>query len=463
MGRTFHGAAAGLCPRAHCVRGQTERARPSQQTAVMDLTMNERRAQPQILVFATTRWQLAARIAINFADRGCRVDALVPRGHPAECVGSVREVHRFLPLTPLASLLAALEEMKPDLVVPCDDAAALLLHALHRRCIEQPPPPVGLPALLERSLGNVDACVLAGSRSRFMDLARASGVRTPPSANVRSLEELREWTREHALPLVLKSDYSFGGQGVALARQWSEVETAWATLKRRPGVGESIMRALLERDSDRLRDWCRPPVDALTVQVAIDGQPANRAVACWEGEVLAGVSVEAMRTQHATGPATVVRFVNHAEMEDTASRLVRQLGVSGLVGFDFMVEAATGAAHLIEMNVRATPACHLPSSHGAALTASLLARLRGERPPRLRPRFAAGVVVMFPGEFRTNPGSPYLQAAGHDVPWEHPALVRDGLEPPWSERGWLAQVRRRWRAPRSSQPDPHSPVLAESN
>ena len=425
--------------------------------------MNERRAQPQILVFATTRWQLAARIAINFADRGCRVDALVPRGHPAECVGSVREVHRFLPLTPLASLLAALEEMKPDLVVPCDDAAALLLHALHRRCIEQPPPPVGLPALLERSLGNVDACVLAGSRSRFMDLARASGVRTPPSANVRSLEELREWTREHALPLVLKSDYSFGGQGVALARQWSEVETAWATLKRRPGVGESIMRALLERDSDRLRDWCRPPVDALTVQVAIDGQPANRAVACWEGEVLAGVSVEAMRTQHATGPATVVRFVNHAEMEDTASRLVRQLGVSGLVGFDFMVEAATGAAHLIEMNVRATPACHLPSSHGAALTASLLARLRGERPPRLRPRFAAGVVVMFPGEFRTNPGSPYLQAAGHDVPWEHPALVRDGLEPPWSERGWLAQVRRRWRAPRSSQPDPHSPVLAESN
>ena len=429
----------------------------------MDMTMNERRAQPQILVFATTRWQLAARIAINFADRGCRVDALVPRGHPAECVGSVREVHRFLPLTPLASLLAALEEMKPDLVVPCDDAAALLLHALHRRCIEQPPPPVGLPALLERSLGNVDACVLAGSRSRFMDLARASGVRTPPSANVRSLEELREWTREHALPLVLKSDYSFGGQGVALARQWSEVETAWATLKRRPGVGESIMRALLERDSDRLRDWCRPPVDALTVQVAIDGQPANRAVACWEGEVLAGVSVEAMRTQHATGPATVVRFVNHAEMEDTASRLVRQLGVSGLVGFDFMVEAATGAAHLIEMNVRATPACHLPSSHGAALTASLLARLRGERPPRLRPRFAAGVVVMFPGEFRTNPGSPYLQAAGHDVPWEHPALVRDGLEPPWSERGWLAQVRRRWRAPRSSQPDPHSPVLAESN
>ena len=428
----------------------------------MDTTVNERRALPQILVFATTRWQLAARIAINFADRGCRVDALVPRGHPAQCVGSVREVHRFVPLAPVASLLAALEEMKPDLVVPCDDAAALLLHALHRRCRDEPPSLVGLPALLERSLGNVEACVLAGSRSRFMELARASGVRTPASASVRSLEELREWTRDHALPLVLKSDYSFGGQGVALARQWSEIEMAWATLKRRPGFGESVLRALLERDSDRLRDWCRPPVDSLMVQEAIDGQPANRAVACWEGEVLAGVSVEALRTQHATGPATVVRFVNNAEMEDTAQRLVRQLGVSGLVGFDFMVEAATGAAHLIEMNVRATPACHLPGSHSGALTAALLARLRGENPPRLRPRFASGMVVMFPGEFRANSCSPYLQTAAHDVPWEHPALVHDGLQPPWSERGWLAQVRRRWRTSQGSGLERRSPALAGS-
>lgn len=80
-----------------------------------------------------------------------------------------------------------------------------------------------------------------------------------------------------------------------------------------------------------------------------------------------------------------------------------------------------------------------------------------------KPRFAAGTVVMFPGEFRTNPGSPYLQAAGHDVPWEHPALVRDGLEPPWSERGWLAQVRRRWRTPQVSGLQRRGSVLAGSN
>lgn len=416
----------------------------------MDMSVTECGPAPRILIFATARWQLAARVAILFADRGCRVEVLAPRGHPAECVTSVRTLHRFAPLAAMPSVISALEDAVPDLVVPCDDAAALWLQRLHRRCRLDATLSSTWPALLERSLGNVEACVLAGSRSRFMELARSLGVRIPASAAVHSLDELREWSRENALPVVLKSDYSFGGQGVVLARRWAEVERGWHALTHRPGFGESVARALLERDTDRLLDWRRPPVSRLTAQSAISGQPANRAVACWQGEVLAGVSVEALRTQHATGPATVVRVINCAEMEETARRLVRQLGVSGLVGFDFMVEAATGAAYLIEMNVRATPACHLPNSHGAALIAALLARSRGEVLPRPRPRLAPGVIVMFPGEFRAEPRSPYLQASGHDVPWEHAALVRDGLDLPWAERGWLARWRRQWRTPRAT-------------
>lgn len=422
----------------------------------MDMPVTQRRAAPHILVFATARWQLAARIAIQFADRGCRVDVLAPRGHPVECVATVSAIHRYTPLAAQACLMSALEETEPELVVPCDDAAALQLQALHLRWRQQPERPEHHLALLERSLGNVDACVLAGSRSRFMELARATGVRTPASAAVHSLEEVRDWARENTMPLVLKRDYSFGGQGVAMARRWSEVEQAWTVLTKRPGLGECLLRTLLERDSERLLDWSRPPQEGLMVQAAVEGQPANRAVACWKGEVLAGVSVEALRTQHATGPATVVRVVNSAEMEESVRRLVRQLGVSGLVGFDFMVEAATGAAYLIEMNVRATPSCHLPNQHGASLVGALLAHLRGEVLPRVHSRLSPGLVVMFPGEFRADPSSPYLQAAGHDVPWEHPALVHDGLQLPWSERGWLARCRRRWRTP-PSIPARHAP------
>lgn len=421
---------------------------------------SSRHVAPRILVFATARWQLAARIAIQFAACGCRVEVLAPRGHPAECVANVSVLHRFLPLAAMASVFAALEDAAPDVVVPCDDAAVLWLREAYQRCRLRNGHSPELPALLERSLGNVEACVLAGSRSRFMALARSVGVRVPASSEVRSLDELQSWTREHGLPAVLKSDYSFGGQGVTFVRSLAEAERGWAALVRRPGLAEALARALLERDAERLRDWRRPLATALMVQSAVDGQPANRAVACWQGEVLGGVSVEALRTQHATGPATVVRVINSAEMEAVARTLVRQLGVSGLVGFDFMIEAATGAAHLIEMNVRATPACHLPSRTGRGLVATLLARACGEPAPRLDLRSAPGVVVMFPGEFRANPESPYLRAAGHDVPWEHPALVREGLDVPWEERGWLARCRRHWRTPKPpSAVERHDDVL----
>ena len=202
-------------------------------------------------------------------------------------------------------------------------------------------------------------------------------------------------------------------------------------------------RSLLEREATHVRDWWRNPPSGISAQAWVDGRPANRAVACWQGEVLAGVSVEALRQQHATGPATVMRVIQSSEMEEAAVRLVKHLGISGFAGFDFMIEATTGKAYLIEMNPRATPACHLPDARAGRMTAALLCRLRGESLPRPVEHPGPGLVVMFPGEWRANPASPYLHAPGHDVPWAHPALVRDGLEPPWSERGWLARAKRR--------------------
>ena len=90
----------------------------------------------------------------------------------------------------------------------------------------------------------------------------------------------------------------------------------------------------------------------------IPGVPANRAVLCWHGEVLAGLSVEAVKTAHATGPATVVRILDNAEMAEATGHVVRCLGLSGFVGFDFILERTSGRAFLIEMNPRPTPICH---------------------------------------------------------------------------------------------------------
>jgi len=410
----------------------------------MDMQVKPRTDAPRILVFATARWQLAARIAINFLERGCIVSVLAPRGHPAECIEGLAAFHRFLPLAPRVTTRRALRVAGADLVVPCDDAAVLALDDLQRHQRQRNSGADRWLPLLERSVGNLEACAFAGSRKDFMTLARDLGLRTPTVIEANSAADILEWMAREQRPVVLKTDHSFGGQGVAVVRDAEEAARTWVRLESRPGLWRTAIRSLLERDSMPLGRWWREQTAPVSAQAMIEGHAANRAVACWRGEVLAGVSVEVLRQQHATGPGTVVRVINSIEMAEAARRLVRHLGVSGFVGFDFMIEAATGRAYLIEMNARATPACHLPDSGAAAMTEALLCRLRGEPLPRTVSRSGPGLIVLFPGEFRSDPSSPYLQATGHDVPWGHPGLVRDGLLPPWSERGWLARLRRQW-------------------
>lgn len=404
---------------------------------------------PVILLTATLRWPIAARLAMAFAGLGCRVEVLCPRGHPATCTAAVARRHGHSTWRPLASLHAAVVAAAPDLIVPCDDDAALLLQRLH----EQADPAEGgtpvLRTLIERSLGSPSACALATTRGRLLALAAELGVRVPDTAVVASAGELHAWLASHPLPAVLKIDGSWGGRGVAVLRSQTEARRAFAALSARPPLGHALVRTLLERDTSLLAHALRRVPPNVTLQRFIAGAAANRAVACWQGQVLAATSVEAIRTQHPTGPATVVRVIDHAEMAEAARRLVQRLGLSGLWGFDFVIEAAGGAAHLIELNPRATPICHLPLGAGHDLPAALCARLGGVAPARATIEHTS--VALFPGEWRRDPASAHLFADFHDVPWHESALVRDGIALPWSERGLLARGWARLR-PRSPAP-----------
>jgi hypothetical protein len=161
--------------------------------------------------------------------------------------------------------------------------------------------------------------------------------------------------------------------------------------------------------------------------------------------------VEAIRTQHPTGPATVVRVIENPEMSQAADRLARRLGISGLWGMDFVVEASTGGAYLIEMNPRATPICHLPLGPGQNLPAALYMQLAGTPPPAPSATIDHDVIAMFPGEWHRNPASPFLRSDYHDIPWDEPGLVRECIDKPWSERGVIASLWARMR-PKPSMP-----------
>ena len=86
---------------------------------------------PRILIAATVRWPLAARLAISFHSLGCSVHAWCPVGHPLAKTRAVERVHRYGVLMPRRSLRAAIVASTPDFIIPCDDDAAVHLQQLH--------------------------------------------------------------------------------------------------------------------------------------------------------------------------------------------------------------------------------------------------------------------------------------------------------------------------------------------
>lgn len=397
-------------------------------------------AAPTILLTATLRWPIAARLAITFAGMGCPVEALCPRQHPVARARALRKTHPYSVLRPLVSLRAAIVSAAPDLVIPCDDNAAVHLNQLYLSTSGDDPASNALRVLLARSLGTPAACTLATARGDFMALAADAGVRIPPTCIAATQEDLVAWLARHRLPCVIKIDSTWGGQGVAIVRSHEEARRAFGLMASRPSLRNALARLLLDRDPSPLLNVLKRAKRTVTLQEFIKGTPANRAVACWQGQVLAGNSVEAIQTQHATGPATVVRVIENAEMNETARTLVRRLGLSGLWGIDFVLEAGTGAAHMIELNPRATPISHLALGQGHSLPAALIARFTGAPPPLPASTIEHDVIALFPGEWRRDPASPHLSGAHHDIPWDEPGLVQDCIATPWAERGWIARL-----------------------
>jgi glutathione synthase/RimK-type ligase-like ATP-grasp enzyme len=356
-------------------------------------------------------------------------------------------------LVPLTGLKRAIESDRPDLVVPCDDQAAIHLQQLYRQSDADMESPDAMRALIVRSLGMPDACAMATARGRLMALAKEEGLRIPFSSVVESSSELVGWLQTHGFPAVLKLDGTWGGQGVEIVRSLDEALAAFERMVSRPRILASVVRLLLDRNPSPVLESLRAAPRVVTVQQFIDGASANRAVACWQGDVLAGISVEAIHTQHASGPATVVRVLDHPEMSSAVARLAKRLRISGLWGADFVLSRSdAGVAYLIEVNPRATPVCHLPLGAGRDLPAALVAALQGSATVIPRPGIGHEIIALFPGEFQRDPASSHLRLDYHDVPLEESELVREGLDRPWSERGMLARARAGLRGRKQAKP-----------
>ena len=122
-----------------------------------------------------------------------------------------------------------------------------------------------------------------------MALAQEENIRIPATARIRNVHELKDWLSRGHLPAVVKSGGTFGGSGVAVVRSLADADTAFAAVHARPGLVYTLKRLIVNCDPTLLKQRRDDGCDDTIVQSFVaDSHPANRAVACWRGEVLAG-------------------------------------------------------------------------------------------------------------------------------------------------------------------------------
>jgi hypothetical protein len=375
------------------------------------------------MVVATHKWPIAARVSLTLAMVGFRVAAVSPFGNLIRTVTAIEAHYPYSDWQGSNSIKRAIEAWSPNLIVCADDIAVYQLHLLHREASNAAGDANAqtLVDLIEASLGDPNSFATATAKSKLILCAQKIGVRCPSSTIIADYHTLKKEIDCAAYPIVIKADGSFGGRAVRVV---TNRDSAWK------GIRELVLPFLWSGPAKRLFGKMLPcslvvrllKERTLCVQDHITGRNSNRAVACWNGEVLAGVSVVAIETLYPQGPATVIQIIDNPEMTAAAANLVKCLKLSGFIGFDFILDAAN-QAWLLEMNPRVTPISHLCLADGTSLPGAIFSKMTGAKPNGNASTVKENTIALFPQEVRRSDRSEYLVSCYHDVPWSEPKFV----------------------------------------
>jgi formate-dependent phosphoribosylglycinamide formyltransferase (GAR transformylase) len=380
------------------------------------------RERQTILLVTTVPYSAAARLAGALAGFGCRVEALFPRDHPLAHSRHVAAAHRYLALSPRRALEQAIAAANPDRVVACDDRALAQLLTL----------PDAEP-LLRRSFGAVENYPLLCARAPSMAAARALGIAAPLTLAVPNLRLLDGLLEEVGLPCVMKTDASWGGEGVRIVYTREEAAAAFVQLQGPPSRLRSLVRAARRQDLHFLAEAQHPAAAVVNVQAFVAGRPATTVFTAQGGKVTARQHMNVVAWNGVTGPASLMQRVIDPVRDAAAEKLAARFGLSGLHGLDFVCDAA-GTAHLIEINPRATQICHLP------LDGDVAAGFLGV--PARPPVTDFPTIALFPHLLHLDALPP---GTFRDIPWDDPDVVRaaSGGQLPPADPGQTAAPARR--------------------
>ena len=221
-------------------------------------------------------------------------------------------------------------------------------------------------------------------------------------------------------------------------RTTNDAESAFRSLQAPPLIARAMKRALVDDNWALVKPSLLRHRSVVSAQRFIDGCEGTSIVACWEGTVLATMHFEVINKRNAAGPATVVRLIDSDEMSDVARKIAGRLQLSGIHGFDFMLEAGTRKPYLIEINPRATQLCHLSLGPGRDIPAALFGALTGKTVSSSPKLTENDTIALFPQEWIRDAQSPFLRSAYHDVPWQEPRLIEACIRSSRKQRNWYS-------------------------
>ncbi len=322
---------------------------------------------PVLLVATATQWYGAARMARCLAEAGFAVSLLTPRNSPSERSRYVTNVGHLPdnanPREWLYAFAAIVKATTPRLVLPCDDTAVRLLHAL----VLTPPGDLQqtlwleLAALVRESLGTPAHFLASVDKTLFCAAAEGLGLRVPPYTLASNPGEAEQFAHLHGYPVVLKRSHSSAGQGVAICPDRDDLLREFAALSRPAAL-----------DLGDTRDG------VLLVQAHIPGRTHYHNSVAWKGVLLAGqASVQLAATPR--GPASAARYYRSPELRSVSAALAAGLGITGVYVPEFIVHETTGTPYLVEVNRRMTHGTHRGATFDVNLGAALYAAITGCR------------------------------------------------------------------------------------
>jgi len=369
-----------------------------------------------VLLVTTVGWPSVPRYAAGFAAAGCTVHAFAPAGAPVTASRYIDRHFDYKAFTPISALRQAVEKSGVDLLVACDDRAVSILLRFAESDGGR------YRALVERSLGRISNYREMLSRHDSLAAMQAAGVRIPVTHAVSNEDELEARLCQIGYPAVVKSDGSWGGEGVIVAHDHGEAVAAYRRLANPPSRLRNLVRALRRRDAHFALDAMTPPRPAISVQQFIAGTPAASAFAAWQGEMKGLICYDVLVADATIGPPNVIRRIDDAEMERASRIVAKHFDLSGLHGLDF-IRDADGRVHLLEINPRGTQGGTLAFGPGRDLPAALATAAFGDV-SGMRNAIASDTVVLFPREWRRSPDSEWLKKGHHDIPWDDPGVFR---------------------------------------